>query len=104
MTRAALSLVLAAALGLAAGSARAQGQPCIYGGSEYSDGALSCQRGEQVQCMNGEWVDQNQTCTESSGGATGTLGMDSGAEQPQPTNGFMPGDSQVAPSSPDDMP
>ncbi len=104
MTRATLFLALAASIGLVPGLARAQGHPCNHGGSQYSDGALSCQRGEQVQCMNGDWVSQGQTCTESSGGAGGSLGMESGAEEPQPTDAFMPGDSQVAPSSPDDMP
>lgn len=98
------SIVLGILMALAPAAARAQGHACVYRGSDYSDGALSCQRGVQMQCLGGEWVDQGQTCTEMDGGAGGSLGMDSGAEEPAPTDAFMPGDSQVAPTSPDDTP
>jgi hypothetical protein len=99
----ALGTPFALVIALAPAAARAQGHPCVYQGSEYSDGALSCQRGEQVQCMNGEWVDQAETCAGDYGGATGQINMDSGAERPAPTDTFMPGDSQVAPPMPDDQ-
>lgn len=92
-------LAFAAVLG-AASTASAQGQSCSYEGSVYSDGALSCQRGTQSQCMNGSWVEQGETCTPQYGGAAGQMGMESGAENPQGTDAFMPGDSQVAPSDP----
>lgn len=98
------SVALGILLALAPAAAQAQGHACVYQGSEYSDGALSCQRGAQVQCLNGEWVDQGRTCTEADGGARGSLGMDTGAEEPAPTDAFMPGDSPVAPTSPDDTP
>jgi hypothetical protein len=91
-------------LGLAPAAASAQGHACVYGGAEYSDGALSCQHGVQVQCLNGGWVDQGETCVEDSGGASGRLQMDSGGEGPASTSDFMPGDSQVAPPMPDDSP
>lgn len=90
-----------AALLLGAEHAAAQGAPCSYEGSVYSDGSLSCQRGVQVQCMNGAWVNQEETCTEQYGGAGGELQMPSGSEQPAPTDAFVPSDSQVAPPDPD---
>jgi len=90
--------------GLIAAPAFGQGRSCDYRGSEYSDGSLSCQGGVSTQCMNGDWVQQGDTCAESSGNASGSLGMESGAEEPSSTDSFMPGDSQAAPSSPDDMP
>jgi hypothetical protein len=98
------SVFLAAVVALAPVAARAQGSPCRYGGSEYSDGSLSCQRGEQVQCLNGQWVAQDETCAEESGNAAGNMNMESGAEEPLPTDTFMPGDTQAAPPSPDDTP
>jgi hypothetical protein len=98
------SVVLWILLALAPAAARAQGHACVYRGSEYSDGSLSCQRGTQQQCFDGEWVDQGRTCTETDGGAAGSLGMDTGAEEPAPTDAFMPGDSPVAPTSMDDTP
>jgi hypothetical protein len=104
MKRSVARVALGLLLGLSPAAARAQGQPCSYQGSEYSDGALSCQHGQQVQCLGGDWVDQGQTCTADSGGAPGQMGMDSGAEEPAGTDAFMPGDSQVAPPMPDDMP
>ena len=91
---------LLAALGLAPDLAAAQGASCAYQGSVYSDGALSCQRGVQVQCMNGQWVNQEETCTEQYGGAGGQLRMESGAVEPAPTDGFVPSDSDVAPPDP----
>lgn len=94
-------ILLATTLALGAAlPAFAQGQGCAYQGSVYSDGALSCQRGVQVQCMNGEWIDQGQTCTPQYGGAGGQLDMDSGAERPAPPDDFLPGDSNVAPPDP----
>jgi hypothetical protein len=58
----------------------------------------------QVQCLNGGWVDQGETCTENDGGASGGISMDAGAEAPQSTDSFMPGGSQVAPPMADDQP
>ena len=104
MKQSVVHLVLGIVIGLAPAAAYAQGHACVYGGSEYSDGALSCQRGVQQQCLNGGWVDQGESCMEDSGGAGGQLRMDSGAEEPASTDTFMPGDSQVAPPMPDDMP
>jgi len=94
-------VVILAPFFLLAGDADAQGASCAYQGSVYSDGALSCQGGVQVQCMNGAWVSQEETCTEQYGGAGGDLRMQSGSEAPAPTDSLMPSDSQVAPSDPD---
>lgn len=91
---------LLGALGLAPAAARGQGASCGYQGAVYSDGALSCQRGVQVQCLDGRWVSQEETCTEQYGGAGGQLRMESGAEQPAPTDDPMPSDSDVAPPDP----
>ena len=104
MKRSVAWIAVALLLALSPAAARAQGQPCAYQGSQYSDGSLSCQHGVQQQCLGGNWVDQGQTCTGDSGGAAGQMGMDSGAEEPAGTDAFMPGDSQGAPPMPDDMP
>ncbi|MCC6641369.1 MAG: hypothetical protein IT386_09440 [Deltaproteobacteria bacterium] len=95
-------LLLAVLLALSPGAAYAQGAPCPYAGATYADGALACQRGALWQCMNGAWVDQEQTCAGDYGGASGSLDMQTGAERPAPTDAFMPGDSQVAPPMSDD--
>lgn len=88
------------ALAFGAEEAASQGDSCSYQGSVYSDGALSCQGGVQVQCLGGRWVNQERTCTEQYGGAGGDLRMESGAEVPAPTDAFMPSDSEVAPPDP----
>jgi len=101
MNRRLTRVALGGLLVLAPAAARAQGHPCVYEGSEYSDGAISCQHGAQVQCMKGRWVDQAQTCVGAYGGAAGRMKRDSGAERAVPTGAFMPGDSQVARPVPD---
>jgi hypothetical protein len=99
MKRSVAHVVLGVVIGLAPAAAYAQGHACVYGGSEYSDGALSCQHGVQQQCLNGGWVDQGESCTENSGGAGGQLRMDSGAEGPAPTDAFMPGTRRWRPDA-----
>ncbi|MBJ6724412.1 hypothetical protein [Geomesophilobacter sediminis] len=37
---------------------------CVYGGTNFSDGALACQSGFQFRCSNGTWEGLDLTCNE----------------------------------------
>jgi hypothetical protein len=52
------------ALGLLGCSAQRAlaGDPCVYEGTKYSDGAAACQAGMQFRCMDGEWTSLRSVC------------------------------------------
>jgi len=99
---AAVTAALAAAVLLAAaGAARAAG--CTWRGVAYADGASSCQGGAIMQCLGGEWVDQDESCSGRYGAAQGEIEMDTGGEQPvAPEDPFQSGATPVAPVAPGD--
>jgi hypothetical protein len=35
---------------------------CLYAGVTFSDGAVSCQSGQQFRCSDGTWVDLDLSC------------------------------------------
>lgn len=35
---------------------------CVYGGVNFSDGAISCQSGNQFQCSDGDWQPLDTPC------------------------------------------
>ena len=60
---AALALTCIASAG--PGDARA-GDSCVYQGTQYSDGAASCQAGVRYKCDDGEWKSKKERCTQES--------------------------------------
>lgn len=56
--------LMVAAVGLLGCSARQAmaGDPCMYEGSRYSDGAASCQAGLQYRCTDGTWTALRTAC------------------------------------------
>lgn len=56
-------VIAAGLLGCSAQIALA-GDPCVYEGSKYSDGAASCQAGAQYRCIDGAWNAQRIACTD----------------------------------------
>lgn len=64
MTRFGIAATAALALVLAGATARADDdEGCVYRGSLYSDGAMSCQGGTQYRCDDGEWDKTDDSCT-----------------------------------------
>lgn len=55
---------LAVATGLLGCSAQVAlaGDPCIYEGTRYSDGAAACQSGLQYRCTDGSWTALRTSC------------------------------------------
>ncbi|HJV64572.1 MAG TPA: hypothetical protein VJ550_02440 [Geomonas sp.] len=35
---------------------------CVYGGINFSDGAIACQSGNQFQCSDGDWQSLDNSC------------------------------------------
>lgn len=60
---AALAVVAAGMLGCSAQMALA-GDPCVYEGTKFSDGAASCQAGAQYRCFNGQWTSLRTACAD----------------------------------------
>lgn len=56
--------MLAGAIGLLGCSAQVAmaGDPCIYEGTRFSDGAASCQAGFQYRCSDGSWKALRTAC------------------------------------------
>jgi hypothetical protein len=38
------------------------GDPCVYKGTRFSDGAAACQSGSQYRCVDGEWTALGIAC------------------------------------------
>jgi len=56
----------ALAMGLAAGTAWAQGQACLYEGQTFPEGSEVCQAGLLQNCVNGEWQnDGGERCDQN---------------------------------------
>ena len=55
-------LALLCVIGGAVPSALA-GDRCVYDGSTFSDGAISCQGGVRFKCDDGEWKSKHEACT-----------------------------------------
>lgn len=36
---------------------------CVYGGINFSDGAISCQSGNEFQCSDGDWQSLDTSCS-----------------------------------------
>jgi hypothetical protein len=56
------SLVLCALVVGAASVAAAA--PCLYGGHEFSESAVSCQNGRQFRCSSGRWEAVGTECSD----------------------------------------
>src|SRR5215510_13678352 len=61
------NVMVAVALALLGGSTQraiAAGYHCFYKGTMFSDGAASCQAGEQFRCDDGDWKKQHTACVD----------------------------------------
>jgi hypothetical protein len=82
------------ALVMTAGSAGAGEVRCMYGGQFYGPGAVSCQAGSQVQCVDGRWNPLGLACADE---GAGTGGMREQPGVPQAGDGAVPPAPRDAP-------
>jgi hypothetical protein len=57
--------VVVVGLGLGASSASGQGSQCMYANQLFSVGSVSCQDGQQYQCVAGAWKANGLGCADT---------------------------------------